>query len=48
MTAATIPPIEGKTTVNVPLEQAFTVFTAVLHRLVAAPVPHRTSPTSPT
>jgi uncharacterized protein YndB with AHSA1/START domain len=27
MTAATIPPIEGKTTVNVPVEQAFTVFT---------------------
>ena len=28
MTAATIPPIEGKTTVNVPVEQAFEVFTA--------------------
>ena len=28
MTAATLPPIEGKTTVNVPLEQAFQVFTA--------------------
>ena len=27
MTAATIPPIEGKTTVNVPVMQAFTVFT---------------------
>jgi len=27
MTAATLPPIEGKTTVNVPVEQAFTVFT---------------------
>ena len=28
MTAATLPPIEGKTTVNVPVEQAFEVFTA--------------------
>ena len=28
MTAATLPPIEGKTTVNVPVEQAFQVFTA--------------------
>src|SRR3954453_12805815 len=27
MTAATLPPIEGKTTVNVPVAQAFTVFT---------------------
>jgi uncharacterized protein YndB with AHSA1/START domain len=27
MTAAALPPIEGKTTVNVPVEQAFTVFT---------------------
>ena len=28
MTAATLPPIEGKTTVNVPVEQAFQFFTA--------------------
>ena len=27
MTAAAIPPIQGKTTVNVPVERAFTVFT---------------------